>query len=101
MHDRVHIRAGFVDLAVDEALIVGASLAHGEGIAVEIIDREILAPHQAGRALGREHVHLRVLVVAHADMPEPVDNILVIEDVVGDDEIIEQRLIGLRHWLGH
>jgi hypothetical protein len=39
--------------------------------------------------------------VADADVSQPIDDVLVIEDAVGNNEIVEQRLIGLRDGLCH
>ena len=46
MHDGIHVGANFIDLAVDEALVINAAPLGIDGIAVEIEFHDVVRRHQ-------------------------------------------------------
>ena len=94
MHDGVHVRPSAIDFTVNEPLEVYASAVGVEGSAIEVERDDVVAPHQCRRHVARQQeVHGR-LVMAHADVTETIDDTLVVQDAVGDDELVDQRTIG-------
>jgi len=67
---------------VNEAFEVDGLAAGVERIAIEVEFQDIRRSHQRRRHAAREQEAVAALVVAHADMPEGVNHVLVIEDVV-------------------
>jgi len=81
---------------MDEAFLIDRAAAAVDGVAVEVELHDVLG-HDAARRLGHRHQKaIRSCRVTRADMTETVDHALLVEDAVGGDEIVDQRLqVGL------
>ena len=89
VHDGDHVGPRAVDLAVDEAFEIRARRVRLGRVAVEIELDDVGGGDERGRHAARDQEMVRVLRMACADMAEAVDHALLIEDVVGVDEIVE------------
>ena len=96
MHDRLHIRARAIDLAMDEALQIHAPAGRIERRTVKVEGDDVFGPDQTWRHVAREQEVPRRGVVTHARMPESVDDPLAVQDAVGDDELVDKARIGSR-----
>ncbi len=99
VHDRHDLGLRPEDLAVDEALEIGRAALRIDRVAVEVEFHDVGRRNQPRRHAARQQKALRVLVVAGADMAEPVDHALVEENAVGGDDILDQRRVCIRHFI--
>ena len=92
MHDRGHFRAQLVDFAVDEALRILRPVRMGERVALEVEGDDVLRRDHARRQVPRHEIEVRVGRMAHAQMSEGIDDVIVKQNFVAQDEVIEQIL---------
>ena len=93
MHHRFDVCARLIDLAVDEPLEVELAVPRIHGVAVEIELDDVLRGDQLGRQRARKQIPVRVFVVTHADVPVTIDDTFFVQDMVGRDQIFDQRRI--------
>ena len=86
MHDSHHIGAGAVNLAVDEALQVGAAIIVGAR-PVQVEAHDVAACNKGRRHAAGQPEVAGMRRVAHAYVAESVYHTLLIQDVVGVHEI--------------
>src|SRR5664280_1599344 len=94
---RHDFRPRFVDFAVDYPLgiLPDAGIAQRPGI--EVVFDEVLRRHQLGCARARQQIAARMVGMAHADVPEGVDDALI-----GDHAVGERKLgAGFGQFIGH
>jgi hypothetical protein len=94
VHHRDDIRADFIDFAVDEPLQVRRPPVGVHRVAVEVVFDDVVGGHQGRRHAARQQIAVGVLGMTHADMAEPVDDVLIVQDAVARHEIVDQRGIG-------
>ncbi len=95
MHDRHHVGAHLVDLAMDEALAVLRLVGMRERVAVEVEGDDVLRASPCRAAGGATSDSCcGSLVVPHADVPEGIDDVETEQDLVGEHEVVEQGLGG-------
>jgi hypothetical protein len=82
VYDRDHVRAEAIDFAVNEPFEINRSAGCSERVAVEIEFQNVRGCHQRRRHAASEQEAVRPLVVPDADMPERIDHILVVKDMV-------------------
>src|SRR5262245_10547851 len=87
VQDRVHVGPRLIDFGMDEALGIDRAVAMIDRPRVEIEFHDVVLGHASRRQRGRHQIALRIAGMARADVPEPVDHALAIEDAVGGDEI--------------
>ena len=89
VHDGDHIGARAVNLAVDKAFEIGARRVGLRRVAVEIELDDIGGRDKRRRHAARDQEVVRILRMPRADMAEAIDDALLVEDVIGIDEIVE------------
>src|SRR5439155_12644258 len=87
VHDSLHIRSRLVYFAVDESFQVWPAPARIDRTTLEVELHYVVGGHQTRRHAAGEQEAIRILVVAHADVTEAVDDALIEEDAVGRDQI--------------
>ena len=88
VNDGHHIRPGAINLAVDEALDIGAPALHIVHVAVQVAGQNIVSHHQCrGHAAGDQKA-LGVGVVTHADVAKTVEHAFVHQNVIGHDQVV-------------
>ena len=97
--NRLHVGTRTIDFAVDESLQIHATTVRIQRCAVEVERQDIVVSDQGRRHVARKQEMPGRLVVARADVSEPVDDRLVVEDSVGDDDLGDEGRIrgGRRH----
>ena len=71
-----------------------AAASRVERGAVLVEGDDVAAPHEAGSHVACEQEMPGRLVVPHADMDKAVDDPLVVEDSIGEDELVDQCRVG-------
>src|SRR5262249_35354790 len=87
--DGVDIRPHLVDLAVDEALLVGAAPLRIDRLAVEVVFHDVVRGHRRGRDRARHQIAIGIARIADADVAEAIENLFVRQDAVGENEIFD------------
>ena len=78
---------------MDEALEIDRPAGGGDRIAVEVEFQYIRRGHQRGRHAAGEQQAIGALVVAHAHMPERIDHVLIVKDMVCLHQVGDQARI--------
>ena len=76
---------------MNEALEVDGAALRVDGFAVETEFEDVVLGHQPRCHAARHQKAAGILVVANADMAEAIDHALVVENVVGGDDILWPR----------
>ena len=93
VHNRTHLRPRLIDFAVNEAFEVHRAATLIDRRAVEVVFEDVLGRHQCGRHAARHQVAVRILVVPRADMAKAIHDALVVQNMIGRHEVIDQRRI--------
>ena len=94
VHHRHHVGPGLVNLAMDEPLQVRALARRRDQLALQVIDQDVLGPHQPRRAVAGQQKVVFGLVVPHADVAKAVHNALLVKDAVGHGQFLNQGGVG-------
>ena len=97
MHDRIDLGAGLVNLAVDHALTIEAEFGRPDRLGIQIEFDDVGHLRQFRRAVARDEKALRIIGVAHADVPERVEHVLVGENARSDDQFVQSLCNIIRH----
>src|SRR5262249_21500784 len=81
------VRAHLVDLAVDEALLVGAAPPRINRLAVEVVFHDVVRGR--GRDRARHQIAIGIARIADADVAKAIENFFVRQDAVGENEIFD------------
>ena len=88
----MHVGPRAVDLAVDEALEIDAPARRVDRAAVEVERQDVGRRRPAPGAMLRASRKCSAdAVMPDADVTEAVDDALVVEDAIGDRELVDQR----------
>ncbi len=89
MHDRAGVRPRAVDLAMDEPFEIERVAASVERIPLEVELHDIGGPHQRRRDTASQQEPVAVRRMADADVPEPVDHVLVEQDMICRHKLVD------------
>ena len=101
MNHRHHVRANFVDFAVNESLrvaVCGGTAACGVWycFAVQVVLDDIGGRNESGRSRTREEIPVWIARIADAHMSIAVHYTLVCKDVIRHDQLLDNRSMGRR-----
>ena len=89
MHDGHHVRAGLVDLAMDETLKEAAAALRVHGLGVEIEFHDVIGFDQSGRLRARHQEAVRGTGMAHGEVAEGVEHALIGQNAAGASQFIQ------------
>ena len=85
------VRPRAVDLAMDEAFEIGGPAVRRDRLSVQVELDHVGCPHQRRRHAAGEQEPVGSSGMTDADMAETVDHVLVEQDVIGVDQVLDQR----------
>ena len=89
-----------VGAAMDESLEIGRAALGVDRIALQRELHDVVGLDAIRRARARQQEALRIVGMAHADMPEPIHDPFAGEDAVAGDEFFNQLVeLGHLHFL--
>jgi hypothetical protein len=98
MHDSHYVRPRSVDRRVDEALLVLIGSRRPGGPALEVVLDDIGGDHESGRHVAGDVEAFRIAAAPGADVAVRIKDVHLLgrEHAVGDDEVVDERRLGLR-----
>ena len=90
----MNIGARAVDLAVTKALQLPAAPFGIERRAVEVEGDDVVSPDETRRHVAREQEVPGRLVVPRTDVTKGVDDALLVQNAIGDDQLVDKFGIG-------
>ena len=98
MHDRHHVRPRFVDLAVEEALLILVRSVAPDRLAVEVVFNDVVGRHDAGRHIARDEEMTRIAPASDADMSVGIQEAQFLrgQHPIGENQVVNQRLLWTR-----
>lgn len=93
VYDSHDIRSCSVDFAMDELFKIRPWALRVDWRTIELELKDVVRCDVARRHVAGQQEAIRALVVANADVAEGIDDAVIVEYVIGDDEIADQSWI--------